>query len=161
MAQDLGVSRMTVHRKIKRRDDLLGAAMLYISQFMLQTVMEAGENKVGVERIGAITRRLFELVSLNKPLRFLLTNEPECALRLLTTKQGPVQAQFILFVEALLDIEIKEGHLHPTMDLHTLAYLLVRIGESFMYSDAIADQPVDIDQAHKCIVDVLRTQVVV
>ncbi|WP_373079119.1 QsdR family transcriptional regulator [Zhongshania sp.] len=158
MAADLGVSRVTIHRKVRRRDDLLGAAMLYVFTFMLDLALEAGNGKAGVERIGAISHRLFELVRTSNALHFLLSNEPECALRLLTTKKGPIQGYMVAGVELMLAEEVDNGTLAPRMPVHSLAYLLVRVGESFMYADVIADEPVDIEQAYECVMGILKSQ---
>ncbi len=158
MAADLGVSRMTIYRKVKDRDDLIGAVLLYLLQFLLQVAIQEGMGKKGVDALSAIIRKLFEQVSQQPALRFLLTNEPECALRLLTTKAGPINAHMVTFTEALLKSQETQGYLRPTMPMHALAYLLVKIGESFMYADIIADEPLDIDLAHRCVMGMLKTQ---
>ncbi|MFN7133236.1 MAG: QsdR family transcriptional regulator [Myxococcales bacterium] len=42
---------------------------------------------------------------------------------------------------------MRDGHIRPAMPLDALAYLIVRIGESFLYRDAITGEPPDVANA--------------
>jgi hypothetical protein len=85
-------------------------------------------------------------------LRRLLDAEPEAALRILTSKRGPVQGGTIEAVTRLLQQERERGRLELRMDAATTAYIIVRVGESFLYADVIAATEPDVDRA----VEVIR-----
>jgi hypothetical protein len=93
--------------------------------------------------IGTFLREVTEQPS----LRHFLATEPEAALRILTSKRGFVQTRVVEHLEGLMAEEIAAGSFAPRLDPHTLAFVLVRIGESFLYADAIADGEPDVEQA--------------
>jgi hypothetical protein len=92
------------------------------------------------------------------PLHRLLEAEPETALRLLTSKHGPVQRRVIDGLERLLAHEEASGDLRLGVEPAALAYAIVRIGESFLYADVIADNDPDVDQAVTLVSRLLRAE---
>ena len=86
------------------------------------------------------------------PLRRFIEQDAELALRVLTSKQGPVQERMIAVARELLAAEVEAGTLEPALDVDTLAYLLVRVAESFIYSDIITGTEPDVEKA----IDVVR-----
>jgi hypothetical protein len=50
-------------------------------------------------------------------------------------------------LEKLIDLERGRGSFDASLDTPTLAYAVLRISESFLYSDVIADRAPDIDRA--------------
>src|SRR2546429_405880 len=76
-----------------------------------------------------------------------LERDLEYALRVLTTKESTVQRRTITAIAGFLREEADAGRLDPPLDVDTLAYVLVRIGESFLYSDVITGEQVDLDNA--------------
>ena len=55
-----------------------------------------------------------------------------------------------------MELEEARGNLRLGIDRATLAYAIVRIGESFLYADVIADNDPDVDQAVAVIGRLLR-----
>jgi Tetracyclin repressor-like, C-terminal domain len=55
-----------------------------------------------------------------------------------------------------MQLEEARGNLTLGIDHATLAYAIVRIGESFLYADVIADNDPDVDQAVAVIGRLLR-----
>jgi hypothetical protein len=82
--------------------------------------------------------------------------DPEFALRMLTTRATPVQARSVAEVERLIHEAVAAGELDVSMDAHDLAYVIVRIGESFLYADAITGEQPDIGAARRAIEQLLR-----
>ena len=70
-------------------------------------------------------------------MRRFLTEEPDIALRVLTTKDGVVQSRSVDFTRDLLEEEVERGALDAPLPLDDLAYLTVRICESFLFTDII------------------------
>ena len=54
-------------------------------------------------------------------------------------------------MRALIVEQVEAGHLRPELDVDSLAYVIVRIAESFLYRDAITGGTPDIETATKAI----------
>ena len=50
-------------------------------------------------------------------------------------------------LEQLIDLERGRGGFEARLDTPTLAYAILRISESFLYADVIADRAPDVDRA--------------
>jgi hypothetical protein len=68
-------------------------------------------------------------------------------MRILMSKSSTVEQRSARCVRIALEEATREGHIRPVMDLDTLAYLIVRIGESFLHREAITGDPPDIEAA--------------
>jgi hypothetical protein len=80
-----------------------------------------------------------------------LAREREIALRVLTTDRSCVQRNTVEATRALLQAEVDAKRLDAPMDVADLAYIVVRIGESFLYTDIIAGGRPDPDKARQAI----------
>jgi hypothetical protein len=72
------------------------------------------------------------------------------------TRAGTVQRRVVAKVEDLLHEEIAQGNLKPPLPPHDLAYLIVRIIESFLYADIIAGEQPDTAKVEQAIAALLR-----
>ena len=126
---------------------LLGAVLWYLTRRAMGRAMGAGEGLEGSERIAAIARSFMRDVNRQPAFRRLLEYEPEAALRILTSKHGPIQQGVIEWTSRLLEQEEERGAIRLGIDRATLAYVMVRVGESFLYADVIAGRDADLDQA--------------
>jgi AcrR family transcriptional regulator len=129
LAAELGMGRATLYRKVGNRDRLLGEVLWYLTRIaMACAVQKAGERR-GAERVVAALRHFMTAVNQSVELRHFLEAEPEAALRILTSKHGPIQPGVTEALERLLREEEESGRLSLTIDRDTLAYVMVRIGE--------------------------------
>jgi AcrR family transcriptional regulator len=156
LAGELGISRATLYRRVGGRDHLLGAVIWYLTRRALARAYENTERLQGNKRIVTVVERFMRDVRSQPALGRLLDAEPEAALRILTSKHGPIQSGIIAVLERLMAIEEERGYLRLNIDRGTLAYAIVRIGESFLYADVIADNDPDVDQAVAVIGRLLR-----
>ena len=69
-------------------------------------------------------------------MRVWLAQEQERAMRVLTSSGGIVQPRVVGAIERLIDREIETGAFSSAIAPSTLAYAIVRLGESFLYNDA-------------------------
>jgi len=141
IAAELGVARSTVFRRGGRRDDLIAEVIWYLTRHALLQSIASAEGKAGGERVLGVVGHFMRRVAGARPLRAFLEREPEIALRILTSKHGPMQAGITEALVRLLDEEGIGG------DRATLAYAIVRLGEAFLYADVVADQEPDVDRA--------------
>ena len=147
LAARLGIGRATAFRWVGSRDLLLGEIMWSMcDQLMTEAAQQAGDRR-GAARIGAICAHAVRAMVDFRPLRQFVRQDPEYALKLLTSKLGPVQARAIERVRALLAAEAATGAWQPPLSLDTLAYLIVRVSESFVYARVISDQAPDVAEA--------------
>jgi AcrR family transcriptional regulator len=156
LAGELGISRATLYRRVGGRDHLLGEVIWYLTRRSLARAYEGTDQLTGDQRIVTVVERFMRDVHSQPALARLLDAEPEAALRILTSKHGPIQRGIIEVLERLMDIEESRGNLRLGIEHSTLAYAIVRLGESFLYADVIADNDPDVDQAVALIGRLLR-----
>jgi AcrR family transcriptional regulator len=136
LADELGVTRVTLHRWVGSRDELLGEVIWSLGERALRDA-RAATRTTGAEGIAEIAGRYLRAANETPGLRAYLERERDIALRVLTTDRSPMQRNSIAATRELLAAEVDAGRLAPPMDLDDLAYTIVRIGESFLYSDVI------------------------
>jgi AcrR family transcriptional regulator len=146
LANELGVSRATLYAWVGSKERLLGEVLWSFAQDGLEQARSAARGS-GAEYITDVFERFERLNSEFQPLRRFLEQDPELALRLLTSKHGPVQSRMIAAARELLAEQIEAGALTPALDVDTLAYVIIRIAESFTYSDVISGGDPDVDKA--------------
>jgi AcrR family transcriptional regulator len=151
LADELGVSRATLFRRAGGREELLSKALWALTERTLATAAAqwAAERPDGELHTPGTGRRINATVSESKGLRQLLDDEPALALRVLTNPQGRVQSGIVAFVGDLLRRDMAEFGLAPVAEPGALAYALVRLGESFLYADVLADRKPDVDTANR------------
>jgi AcrR family transcriptional regulator len=136
IAQELGLARATMHRWFGTREALVGEVLATLGETRLAAI-RSGVRGSGagalLECFDGFNRELAETAG----LRALFANEQERALRILTSSGGIVQPRMVAAIEALIFAEVDAGKFVPTLAPSTLAYAIVRLAESFLYSDAI------------------------
>jgi AcrR family transcriptional regulator len=143
LASELGVNRATLFRWVGGRDDLLGEILWSLAEPALGAAVEASDGN-GAQRITGAIGRFAAMVDQADYLREFLRREPERALRILTTRAGTLQARLVGAIDTLLHDEAAQGNLATPLPLHDLAYLIVRIVESFLYAEFITGAEPDI-----------------
>jgi AcrR family transcriptional regulator len=146
LAAELGISRATLFRRAGRRDALLGQVLWYLTRQTLAEALEAAGERAGLERVLFTVEYVMRKVSGEVFLRAFLEREPEIALRILTSKHGPIQQGIAETLERVLEEEQQRGMVLG-IDRQALAYAIVRLGEGFLYADVIADQEPDVEGA--------------
>lgn len=82
--------------------------------------------------------------------------EPEPALRLLTARTSDFQGKLLAMVAPIMQEEIDAGRIDPPLPLRDLAYLTLRITETFVYADTIAGETPDPAKVREAIRALLR-----
>jgi hypothetical protein len=151
LADELGLSRVTVFRRAGGREELLSKAVWVLTERTLVIAAQRweAERPAGELHTPGTGRHVNAIVSRSPGLRRLLDDEPALALRVLTNPLGRVQTGIVTFVEALLRRDMAEFGLVPLIEPGALAYALVRLGESFLYADVLADRQPDVATADR------------
>jgi AcrR family transcriptional regulator len=146
VAAELGISRATLYRWTGSRDQLLGEVMWSFASAGIEQA-RANAKGNGAEWVLAIYWSWGTEIVDFEPLRFFIENEPECALRVMASKHSPNQERVInAFADILTEAERDRG-LVLKLDAETMAYVLIRIAESFLWADLITGQPADRQKA--------------
>lgn len=151
LAAELGVSRVTLFRRVGSREQLLGKALWLLTEYTLMaaSVRWEAERLPGQLHTPGTGRHINAIVSQAPGLRRLLDDEPALAMRVLTDPRGRVQTGIVAFVEAMLRRDIAEFGLVTVIEPDALAYALVRLGESFIYADVLAARKPDVATANR------------
>ena len=150
LAAEAGVGRATVYRHLGARDDVLGEVLWTLTRRSLESArsMTRAAGATGADAVVATLHRSMTDVVTLPALRQLLDRDPETALRILTSKDGVVQARVVEVIEQLVLDELGPPH---GITSAALAYAITRVAESFCYSDVIAGQAPDIESAAEII----------
>lgn len=157
LAAESGVDRSTLFRWVGSRDQLTGRILHEVGQHTLSGILgRLRDRGVGGAPLIAEALGCFADELINAPFfRTYLRREPERALRLLTTSAGFIQREMIGVVRQLLADEVDPSALSYPMPLDDLAYLVIRIGESFIYTDLITGGVPDSGKARTALLALL------
>jgi AcrR family transcriptional regulator len=146
LAAELGISRATAYRWAGNAEELTGKviATLVIDTFDLCRREASGE---GAARVLDMYTRGLRYMSSGPYRAWLESTDVETALRLVASKHAPAQGTTIRLWEEYLTDEVAAGAIRLATDPHTMAYAMVRIGESFLYADLVAGEDVDVEKA--------------
>ncbi|WP_151901746.1 QsdR family transcriptional regulator [Tsukamurella tyrosinosolvens] len=147
LAKASGIGRATLYRWFEGREQVVGEAIwLGIAQAIAR--VEAAEP---VRDRAAFLRsfgRLAHEVRDYPPLAGFAADEPEFAMRVLQSRDSVVQARLIAWVGGwLTDLTIPPSDGARGVARADLAYAIVRLAESFLWSDMIIGTPPQPDTA--------------
>ncbi len=155
LAQELGVSRVTLYRWVGSRDRLLVEVIWSLASRTLENI-DAEVTERGPERVVRIVTRFLEDVITNAGMRRWLAEEGESAMRLLTRHETGFQPRLIDAMQDLLEDETAAGRLDLPVDLREVAYVIVRLIESYTYLDLITGEEPDARRAEPILRLLLR-----
>jgi AcrR family transcriptional regulator len=136
IARELGLARATMHRWFGTREALLGEMLAELGEERLEAIRGEIDGGGATALLDCFDRFNRELAA-TAGLAALLSQEQERALRILTSSAGVVQPRIVAAIERLIEAEVGGGSFAPRVAPETLAYAIVRLGESFLYNDAI------------------------
>jgi AcrR family transcriptional regulator len=155
LADELGVNRVTLYRWVGSREQLLVEVIWSLGSRTLEKVKRRVRAK-GAERIVRVVTRFLEDVISNEGMRRWLAEEGELAMRLLTRHDTDFQPRLIGAIQELLVEETDAGRLDLPVDLHEVAYVIVRLIESYTYLDLITGEEPDARRAEPVLRMLLR-----
>jgi AcrR family transcriptional regulator len=155
LASELGVARATVFRWVGSREQLYGEVLSQAYAIQRSRIVSSAPGKGITRLVNVVRRNLYGLLEATA-LRTFIAQDPEYAIRVLTSNSSPIQARTIELEKAFLREIVKEAQIKPLLDIDTLAYVIVRIGEAFLYADVISGRKPEIEKA----VAAIRTLVV-
>ena len=155
LAAELGVNRVTLYRWVGSRDELLVQVLWSLASATLANAAAAVRAR-GSERIVRVITGFLDAVITNAGMRRWLAEEGELAMRLLTRHDTGFQPRLIEAVYELLREEADAGRLDLPADLREVAYVLVRVIESYTYLDLILGERPEAARAEPIVRMLLR-----
>ena len=155
LADELGVNRVTLYRWVGSREQLLVEVVWSLGSRTLEKV-DARVRARGAERIVRVVTRFLEAVISNEGMRRWLAEEGELAMRLLTRHDTDFQPRLIDAIHGLLAEETDAGRLDLPVELREVAYVIVRVIESYTYLDLITGEQPDARRAEPVLRLLLR-----
>jgi AcrR family transcriptional regulator len=155
LAAELGVNRVTLYRWVGSRNQLLVEVVWTIGRRTLEKV-DAEVDQRGAERVVLTVTGFLDAVLSCEGMRRWLADEGERAMRLLTRHDTGFQPRLIDWVHELLREESEAGRLHLPADLREVAYVIVRLIESYTYLDLITGEQPDARRAEPILRLLLR-----
>ena len=146
LAAELAVNRATLYRWVGSKELLLGEVISSLS-IAAQKRARAEIEGSGPAYVAAVTEQVLAGILTNEPMQRFLGHDPAYALRVLTSKESTVQRRGIEATRELLEEQVELGALNTPAHLEDLAYVIMRIGESFVYSDVITGTEPDVKKA--------------
>jgi AcrR family transcriptional regulator len=157
LAEELGVGRATVFRWVGSREQLYGEVISAAFAATIERARRAATGS-GAAFLTQVTHNLLEALIASGPLRTFIRQDPEYAMRIVMSSSSPVEHRVIAAVRGLIEAEVAAGKLAPAIGLDSLAYVIVRIAESFLYRDVLSGDDPDIETATKAIGLLFRAQ---
>ncbi|HET8948877.1 MAG TPA: QsdR family transcriptional regulator [Solirubrobacteraceae bacterium] len=151
MAIELDVNRVTLYRWIGSRETLLVEIVWGLAERTLAAVSDEIGGR-GAERVIAVITRFTEVVIASAGMQRWLAEEGELAMRLLTRSDRGFQPRLIDWVDGLLEREQVE----LDADRREVAYVIVRVIESYTYLDLILGERPDARRAESILRLLLR-----
>jgi len=137
LAAELGVSRATLYRRVGSRQRLIGEVLWYRTREVISAALAATEGLGGTARVVAMVEMYLRVIHDRPELLALFDRDPEGALRLVAGRDSPVHHGLRRSLASVLAEEEARGALRLTIDRETLAFVIVRIGESLMYAERV------------------------
>jgi AcrR family transcriptional regulator len=143
LADELGVNRVTLYRWFGSRDGLLVETLWSLADRALTAAVTTEPSDDGPERVVGIVCRFLATVIGNPGMQRWLAEEGEHAMRLLTRRASGFQPRLTAAVEGLLRSE----ELDLPVDRRELAFVIVRLIESYTYLDLLTGERPDAERA--------------
>ena len=156
LSQETGVPRRTLDRKVTDRNTVIGEIHWFNSRIILAEGLAMSQGQVGAKRLVTVYSHFLESAGQAPQLLHQLRDEPENTLRVITTNAGFVHGRVIQFIARFLRLEAEAGHFGSDLPVDALAFAIVRMGESFLYSEALSGDSTDYRHSVEMISRLLR-----
>lgn len=155
LAAELGVNRVTLYRWVGSRNQLLTDVLWAIASRIIDQE-DQRTSAAGAERIVRVVVGFLDRIITGPAMQRLLSEEGELAMRLLTRHDAGFQPRLVATIRRLLEAEIDAGRLDVPADPQDVAYVVVRLIESYTYLDLITGEQPDAARAEPILRMLLR-----
>ena len=148
-----GISRATAYGWGRERREARSEVIAGSSRRTFHRTLREARGR-GAERIVDATARGMRYIATSAPYRAFIAGDPQKALRIVASKEAPVQSRTIALNQRLIEEEMQSGALQLPVDTARDGVCACGCGsaESFLYADIIAGEKPNLDKA----VEILR-----
>lgn len=154
LAADLGISRATLYRWVGGRERLLGEILWSLAERGIEEARryaDATASDPGADWVTRFNQGFMDATAAFEPIRRFVEAEPDAALRVLTSNHGVQHQRLIHYLRTVLEERAAAGHLKLRLNAADLAYVIVRIAESFIWREFITGEESDLARAAEVI----------
>ena len=156
LADEVGVSRVTMHRWVGTRDELLSEVMWHLTSRQFDR-LQAEVDAEGISpRTPELLGRYVDRVAHNTGVLRLQREEPEAFVRLCTTGASTFQQRVVGRVAELLAADRAAGHITVDLELDELAFAAVRLLEAYAHAPSLTGKAADPELATRVLRAFLR-----
>jgi len=146
LAAELRISRATLYNWVGDRDRLTAEVLWSMTADLIARARKKAKGS-GAAWLSEVNRHYLTELAAFGPSRRFIERDPEVALRVLTSAKTPYQHRLIDALTSMIQEQVEAAGYVPPLDPPTLAYLIIRIGESFIFNDVITGSEPDLDKA--------------
>lgn len=143
LAEEVGVSRVTMHRWVGTRDELLTEVMWNLTSRTLDRLQADVEREGVAPMAPELMGRYIAAIASNTGVLRLQREEPDTFVRLCTTSAATFQRRLIDRVAAVLRADRAAGLLTVELDDEELAFAVVRLLEAYAHAPTLTGDPAD------------------
>lgn len=143
LAEDVGVSRVTMHRWVGTRDELLTEVMWHLTSGTLDRILAEIDAEGISPRAPELLGRYVGVIAGNAGVLRLQVDEPETFVRLCTTSASTFQRRMVARVAEVLRADRRAGHATAELAIDELAFAVVRLLEAYAHAPSLTGDPVD------------------
>lgn len=136
LSTELNIGRATLFRWVGNKDLLLGEVLWSLYEPLRLEALSATPGH-GVDFVVGVYRHINSTLLHSEPLRRFIREDPEYALKILTSSQSTLHSRTVEANTRTLRDQIAAGHINPPLNVNSLSYFMVRLAESCLYSDII------------------------
>ncbi|MBO6851522.1 MAG: transcriptional regulator [Marinobacter sp.] len=136
LSAELNIGRATLFRWVGNKELLLGEVLWSLYEpLRLEAITTTPGH--GVDFVVGVYRHINSTLLHSEPLRRFIHEDPEYALKILTSSQSTIHSRTVEANTRTLKDQVAQGHINPPMRIESLSYFMVRLAESCLYSDVI------------------------
>jgi AcrR family transcriptional regulator len=143
LAESAGIGRSTLYRKVGDRDALLGEVIWGVVRTSAHRAWSTSSGEPRERILTMLETQMTDAVA-SEGLRKLLCRNPDYGLRILTSRHGSVERRLVTAIGELFSAQLEP---HEGLTASQLAFAVVRVAESFCYSDILAGVEPDVPAA--------------
>jgi AcrR family transcriptional regulator len=143
LADEVGVSRVTMHRWVGTRDELLTEIMWDLTSRTLDRLQAQVDAEGVAPRTPELLGRYVDRVAHNIGVLRLQREEPEAFVRLCTTGASTFQQRIVGRVTDLLAADRAAGYITVELETQELAFATVRLLEAYAHAPSLTGNAAD------------------
>jgi AcrR family transcriptional regulator len=143
LADEVGVSRVTMHRWVGTRDELLTEVMWHLTDRTIDRLQARVDAEALAPRTPQLLGRYVAAIADNTGVLRLQREEPEVFVRLCTTGVSAFQQRMIARVADLLATDREAGYITVDLEIEELAFATVRLLEAYAHAPSLTGTAAD------------------